>query len=136
MKVRSIMAKETVQNPSSASGAFAGGVSSVPARVPLPPLPYDVHKAVAEGRIVFYGEFRRGQAVEFGGKGGKLYHQSKCTVETEMGTITVTEFLADGVDWKAWKPEFNKGDMVYGVVRSGEETSGVQVVQAKLHLAM
>ena len=100
--------------------------------VPLPPA---VAKAVIEGRVVFYGEFRRGLAVEFSAKGGRFFHQSKCTVETETGTITVAEFLADDVDWKAWKPSFNKGQMVYAVCRGREESSGVLVASAKLYLA-
>jgi hypothetical protein len=99
----------------------------------LPPLPSPVALAVASGKIVFYGEFRRGLAVEFSGKGGKVFHQSKSSVETESGTITVAEFLPDNVDYTKWAPSFTKGDMVFGVVRTCEESSGVQVVQAKLH---
>jgi len=86
-----------------------------------------------KGRVVFTGEFRRGVAVEFGGKGGKLYHQTKCSVETESGTITVVEFLPDEVKWNEWVAPFQKGQMVYGVCRGLEETSGVQVATAKLH---
>lgn len=99
----------------------------------LPPLPSPVALAVAGGKIVFYGEFRRGIPVEFSGKGGKVFHQSKCTVETEGGTITVVEFLPDNVDYTKWVPSFSKGEMVFGVVRTCDENSGVQVVQAKLH---
>jgi hypothetical protein len=99
-------------------------------------LPNSVIEAVGKGRIVFHGEFRRGCAVEFSGKGGKVFHQSKCTIETEAGTITVVEFLPDGVDWQKWVAPFEKGVMVYGVVRSCEETSGVQVCQAKLFPAI
>ena len=99
---------------------------------PLPKLPEAVLQALAEGRVVFYGEFRRGLAVEFSSKGGKVYHQSKCTVETETGTITVTEFLPDTMDWKAWLPPFPKGTMVYGICRGLEESSGVLVASAKL----
>src|SRR6267142_6848988 len=69
-------------------------------------LPVAVTEAVAKGRVVFYGEFRRGTAVEFSGKGNRVFHQSKCSVETETGTITVTEFLADGVDWTKWVAPF------------------------------
>ena len=101
-----------------------------------PVVPDEVLKALLQGRVVFYGEFRRGAATEFAGKGNKLYHQSKCTVETETGTITVTEFLADDVKWQEWAAPFQKGQMVYGIVRGAEETSGVLVVQAKLHLAL
>ncbi len=97
--------------------------------IKLPPL---VVEAVAKGRVVFYGEFRRGIAVEFSGKGNRVFHQSKCSVETETGTITVTEFLPDGVDWKAWVPPFAKGTMVMCVCRSLEESSGVQVASGKL----
>jgi hypothetical protein len=95
-------------------------------------LPAAVLKALMEGRVVFYGEFRRGLAVEFSGKGGKLFHQSKCSVETETGTITVTEFLADGVDWKAWQAPFVKGTMIYCVCRGLEESSGVLVASGKM----
>ena len=95
-----------------------------------------IEKAVLDGKVVFYGEFRRGQAVEFSGKGNRLFHQAKCTVETEAsGTITVTEFLSDGVDWTKWQAPFQKGQMVYGVCRGLEESSGVQVANAKLFLA-
>lgn len=96
----------------------------------LPPV---VSAAVASGKCVVYGEFRRGVAVEFGGKGGRLFHQTKCTVETESnGTVTVTEFLPDGADWLAWKSPFSKGSLVYCVVRNLEETSGVQIASGKL----
>jgi hypothetical protein len=101
----------------------------------VPLLPLVVAAAVLKGKIVFYGEFRRGVAVEFSGKGNKVFHQSKCTVETEEGTITVAEFLPDTVDYTKWAPSFNKGDMVFGVVRTCDETSGVQVVNAKLYSA-
>ncbi|HVU27395.1 MAG TPA: hypothetical protein VHG71_06625 [Verrucomicrobiae bacterium] len=96
-------------------------------------LPKPLLEALAKGRIVFYGEFRRGQAVEFSSKGGKVYHQTKCTVETDTGTITVTEFMPDGVDWQNWKAPFTRGQMVYGVCRTVEEQSGVQVTSAKLY---
>ena len=99
---------------------------------PSPALPPPVVKAISEGRVVFMGEFRRGQAVEFSGKGNRLFHQAKCSVETETGTITVSEFLADGVDWKAWQPPFPKGTLVYCVCRGLEETSGVLVASGKL----
>lgn len=95
-------------------------------------IPKMVTDEIAKGRVVFYGEFRRGLAVEFSGKGNRLFHQTKCTVETETGTITVTEFIPDGVDWKAWVPPFKKGQMVMGVCRGLEETSGVLVASAKL----
>jgi hypothetical protein len=99
----------------------------------LPPV---VQKAVLEGKVVFFGEYRRGQAVEFSGKGNRLFHQAKCTVETEAsGTITVTEFLPDGMDWKTWKEPFVKGTMVFGVCRGLEENSGVQVASGKLYAA-
>ena len=98
-------------------------------------LPQAVLDLLASGNILFYGEFRRGVAVEFSGKGNRVFHQSKCTVETERGVITVTEFLPDSVDWKTWQPPFAKGTMVYGVVRSVEENSGVQVANAKLFAA-
>lgn len=100
--------------------------------VKAPVLPPAVLKAVAEGRVVFYGEFRRGVAVEFSGKGNRLFHQSKCSVETETGTITVTEFLPDGVDWEKWVAPFQKGQMVMCVCRQLEESSGVQVASGKL----
>lgn len=95
-------------------------------------IPHEVAELVAKGKIVFFGEFRRGAAVEFTGKGGRKFHQTKASVESENGTITVTEFLADDVDWTKWVSPFQKGQMVYGVVRGVEESSGVQIVQAKL----
>lgn len=95
-------------------------------------LPSAVIEALAKGRVVFYGEYRRGLAVEFSGKGNRLFHQSKCTVETETGTITVTEFLPDTTDWTKWQEPFKKGTMVYGVCRGLEENSGVLVANAKL----
>jgi hypothetical protein len=98
-------------------------------------LPKPVLEAVAKGRVVFYGEYRRGLAVEFSGKGNKLFHQSKQTVETETGTITVTEFLPDTVDWKTWAEPFKKGQMVFAICRGLEESSGVLVANAKLFLA-
>ena len=98
-------------------------------------LPQVVADAVLKGQVVFYGEFRRGLAVEFSGKGNRLFHQSKCSVETETGTITVTEFLPDGFDWQKWQPPFPKGTMVYCVCRGLEESSGVMVASGKMHLA-
>ena len=95
-------------------------------------LPAAVQEAIYAGGVVFYGEFRRGAAVEFGGKGGRLFHQTKCVVETENGVITVTEFLPDGADWKSWVPPFTKGQMVLGVCRSLEEASGAVIASAKL----
>lgn len=95
-------------------------------------LPQPVVEAIYAGKVVFYGEFRRGTAVEFGGKGGRLFHQSKCIVETETGVVTVTEFLPDGVDWKAWVAPFTKGQMVMGECRSLEEASGAVIAGAKL----
>lgn len=100
--------------------------------VSVPKLPDVLLDHLAKGRVVFYGEFRRGIAVEFSGKGNRVFHQSKCTVETETGTITVTEFLPDDVDWTKWQPPFAKGTMVYCLVRSAEENSGVQVVSGKM----
>jgi hypothetical protein len=89
-------------------------------------------EAIQKGRVVFLGEYRAGMAVEFNGKGGKVYKQSKMSVETPTGVITVTEFLPDTFDIKSWVAPFTKGQMVMGFCRSLEETSGVQIVQAKL----
>ena len=94
-------------------------------------LPQAVLEAVSKGRIIFYGEFRRGAASEFSGKNNKVYKQSKCTVETASGTVTVAEFLPENTDVNAWQPPFPKGTMVMCVVRTLEEASGVQVAQGK-----
>ena len=95
-------------------------------------LPKVVVESVKEGKVVFYGEFRNGTAVENMGKGRKLYRKAQATVETEKGSITVVEFLPDDVDWKTYKWPFNKGQMVMGICRGMEEASGAQVCFAKL----
>ena len=101
---------------------------------PASALPHAVIEAIQQGKVVFFGEFRGGVAVEFAGKGNRLFHQSKCSIETNngAGNITVTEFLPDTVDWTTWKPPFAKGTMVYGVCRGLEESSGAMVATAKL----
>lgn len=93
-----------------------------------------LEKALLEGRVVFTGEFRRGIAVEVSAKGGKVFHIAKCTVETESGTITVSEFLPDSVNYLEWKPPVAKGTQVFCVCRGLEETSGVLVASGKLHV--
>ena len=111
---------------------LASGLDQKAIVIPEIKIPPTVAEAIAKGRVVFYGEFRRGIAVEFSGKGNRVFHQSKCSIETDTGTITVTEFLQDGVDWTKWVPPFPKGTMVMCVCRSLEESSGVQVASGRL----
>lgn len=95
-------------------------------------LPESLVQAVAHGRALFYGEMRHGVAVEFTGRGGKLLKQSKESVETPTGTITVANWLPDDCDVNKWVQPVPKGTMVYVLLAGLESTSGVLVASGKI----
>lgn len=118
------LSKELMENLSKMPPALLDFLAKIPA-APL--------EALRQGKVVFYGEFRRGQVTEITAKGNRVFHIAKCSVETEAsGTITVSEFLPDGVEWEKYQFPFAKGQMVHCIVRGLEDSSGVQIASGKL----
>jgi hypothetical protein len=108
-------------------------------KVPVPggpALPRSVQLAMLSGKTCIYGEFRQGMASKFSGKNGSVYRQSKCTVLTDEGVVSVVDWLPDNVDTDAWVAPFKRGEMVLLNVRGVDEESGIRIANAKMTLVV